>query len=122
MKYNYRDKSLTLLEGKPSLIGFHKAILIERRGKPFIYCIGGYSEKDSYRITEKYHVQKDRWKKMQALTCEYGDLLVNMSLFYFQEEDVLYCFGGQVLDTSLDSKPRDCNYNEFSIQRLKLRK
>jgi hypothetical protein len=63
-KYDARKNKVTKLADKSSSIGFHKAILIERRNKPFIYMVGGYSPKFGYCITEKYHVQKNKWKKV----------------------------------------------------------
>ncbi|CAI2365901.1 unnamed protein product [Moneuplotes crassus] len=119
--YDARTDRFTRLEDKPSMIGFHKAVLIERRKKPFIYAIGGFNAKNGYVTTEKYHVQKDSWKKMKAQLCKDKDKRVNLSLFYFHKQDYLYAFGGEKLDTnpSLKKSKKD---TEFVVQRIKLKR
>jgi len=108
LRYDIETNTLTRLADKSSIIGFHKAVLIERRNKPFIYMIGGYDPTYGYCITEKYHVEKNKWKKMKAKTCtssdshkKTGNTLVNLSLYYFSEDDTLYAFGGEKLQTTV---------------------
>lgn len=133
LKYDAFTDKITKLADKPSSMGFHKAILLERRHKPFIYMVGGYNAKYGYWNTEKYHVTKNVWKKMKAKTCppagwylQAGETLVELSLYYFIKKDMLYAFGGKKLETSHKSaKPlgMEKKYDKtFAVQRLKLKK
>ena len=125
-----KDK-LTRLADKPSRMGFHKAVIIERRNKPFIYSIGGFCTNFGYWVTEKYHVQKDIWKYdianhfYRRIAPKTVDRLVNMSLFYFEGNDTLYAFGGIKFPSNstkvVSSKANKSQHKKFAIQKLKIK-